>query len=82
MAAKTKHNVKIYTTPTCQWCKKTKEFLKSKGVKYEEIDVSTNQAAAQEMIKKSGQTGVPVTDIDGKTVVGFDQEKLIELLGL
>lgn len=64
--------VKIYTTPTCPWCKKTKEFLKQHKIKYAEKDVSSNRKAAQEMIKKSGQTGVPVLDIGGKIIVGFD----------
>lgn len=72
--------VKIYTTPTCPWCKKTKEFLRVHKIKFKEIDVAKDQKAAQEMIKKSGQQGVPVVDIDGKIVVGFDEEKLKKLL--
>lgn len=72
--------VKIYTTPTCPWCKKTKEFLKSKKVKYTEINVVSNEKAQQEMIKKSGQMGVPVIDIDGKIIIGFDQEEIEKAL--
>lgn len=68
--------VKIYTTKTCPWCKKTKEFLKQNKIKYTEVDVSSNQKAAQEMIKKSGQMGVPVLDINGKIIVGFDPEAI------
>ncbi len=67
-------SVKIYTTPTCPWCKKTKEFLKQQKVKYTEIDVSLDQKAAQEMMKKSGQMGVPVLDVNGKIIVGFDPQ--------
>ena len=72
--------VLIYTTPECPWCKKTKEFFKANGVKYTEKDVASNTKNAQEMIKKSGQQGVPVTEIDGKIVVGFDEAKLKKLL--
>lgn len=73
--------VKIYTTPTCLWCKKTKEFLKSKKIKYTEIDVSEDETAAQEMVKKSGQMGVPVLDIDGKIIVGYDPEAILKAVG-
>ena len=72
--------IKIYSTPTCPYCTKAKEFLKEKGIKFEDIDVSSNQDAAKEMIEKSGQMGVPVIDIDGKIIAGFDQAKLEEAL--
>ena len=68
--------IQIYTTPTCPWCKKTKEFLKKEKMAYTEIDVSDDQDTAQEMIKKSGQMGVPVLDIDGKIIIGFDPEAI------
>ena len=68
--------VKIYSTPTCPYCKMAKEFLTQKGVEFEDIDVSTNHEAAQEMIKKSGQTGVPQIEINGKVIVGFDKEAI------
>ena len=74
--------VKIYTTPTCIWCKRTKEFFKENKVKYTELDVSSDTKARQEMIKKSGQMGVPVVDIDGKIIVGFDKEALKKVLKL
>lgn len=74
--------VKVYTTPTCPWCTRAKQFLKDNNVNFENIDVSLNQAAAQEMIKKSGQTSVPVFDIDGQVIVGFDKEKVKSVLGL
>jgi len=73
--------VKIYTTPTCPWCKKTKGFLKQNKIKYQEVDVSANQKAAQEMIRKSGQSGVPVLDIGGKIIVGFDPEGIKKAVG-
>ena len=72
--------VTIYTTPTCAYCKMTKAFFKEHNVAYEEKDVANDHALAEEMVKKSGQMAVPVIDIDGQIVVGFDQPKLSELL--
>ena len=72
--------VKVYSTPTCPWCKLTKQFLKDSKIAFKDIDVSTDQAAAKEMIQKSGQMGVPVIDIDGKLSIGFDKEALKKLL--
>ncbi|MCM8801289.1 MAG: glutaredoxin family protein [Candidatus Omnitrophica bacterium] len=74
--------VKIYSTPTCPWCQRTKQFLKENNIEFEDFDVSSNQEAAEEMIRISGQMGVPVLDIDGEIVVGFDKERIKELLGL
>lgn len=74
--------VTIYTTPTCVYCKMTKAFFKENNVAYEEKNVSTDAAARDEMIAKSNQMGVPVTDIDGQLTVGFDKERLSELLHL
>lgn len=75
-------NITIYTTPTCVYCKKTKAFFKEHNVVYQEKDVSTDHAAAEEMIQKSGQYGVPVIDIDGQFILGFDKPRLSELLGI
>lgn len=72
--------VKLYTTPTCVYCFALKQFLKEHKVVFEEIDVSKDQIAAKDMIEKSGQMGVPVVEIDGKIVAGFDKEKISELL--
>lgn len=74
--------VTIYTTPTCVYCKMTKAFFKENNVQYEEKDVSTDRAAADEMIQKSNQMGVPVIDIDGKILTGFDKEGLSQLLNI
>jgi len=71
--------VKIYTTPTCVFCKKTKEFFKEHTIEYQEIDASTTQGL-QELLTKSGQMAVPVIDIDGNIVIGFDKGRLKELL--
>ena len=71
-----KVDVNVYTTPICPWCKRVKDFLSAKGVPFTEINVAGNQEAAQEMIRKSGQMGVPVTDVDGRIIVGFDRDAL------
>lgn len=75
-------NVKIYSTPSCSFCIRVKQYLKSNNVAYEDIDVSRDQAKVQEMIQKSGQMGVPVIDIEGEIIVGFDKEKIAEALEL
>ena len=75
-------NVKIYSTPTCPRCIRTKQFLKENNVTFEDIDVSNNQSAAEEMIQKSSQMAVPVLDIDGEVIVGFDRERIKTVLGL
>jgi len=74
--------VKIYTTPFCPYCELAKDLLNQQGIEFEEVNVQEDRAAAMEMIRKSGQTGVPVLDIGGKIIVGFDREKILEALGL
>lgn len=74
--------VTIYTTPTCVYCKMIKAFFKEHDIQYEEKDVAMDAAARDAMIAKSGQMGVPVTDIDGEFIVGFDKPRLSELLHL
>lgn len=73
---------KVFSTPTCPYCVTLKEFLKEHDVEFEDIDVSKNKAVLDEMVKKSGQMGVPVVEIDGRIVVGFDKEKISELLNI
>ncbi|RLE39019.1 NrdH-redoxin [Candidatus Woesearchaeota archaeon] len=68
--------VKIYTTPTCPYCEMAKDFLKQQNIEFEEIDVASNQEAAQEMINKSGHMGVPQIEINGKIILGFDKEAI------
>ena len=72
--------VTVYSTMTCPWCQMTKEFLKESNISYQDVNVATDQKAAQEMIEKSGQMGVPVIDIDGKVIVGFDKNALRKAL--
>lgn len=74
------HEVKVYSTPTCPWCTRAKDYLKSAEVEFEDVDVSVDIESAREMVKISGQMGVPVLSIDGNVVVGFDRKKIDELL--
>jgi glutaredoxin 3 len=75
-------NVKVYSTPTCPWCKKAKAYLTEKGIGFESIDVSSDEKAQKEMIDKSGQMGVPVLDIGGKIIIGFNVGEINNALGL
>ncbi|MFH0800766.1 MAG: glutaredoxin domain-containing protein [bacterium] len=77
-----KKKLTVYSTPTCPYCIRAKEFLRENGVEFEDIDVSSDRAQAQKMIELSQQRGVPVLDFDGQIVVGFDKEKIKELLAL
>ena len=67
------HKITIFSTPTCPYCVKAKEFFKSKGIKFKDVNVAQDRKALDDMIEKSGQMGVPVIDIDGKIIVGFDK---------
>lgn len=75
-------NVKVYSTSTCPYCAMAKEFLKKNNIQFENIDVGINRQASQEMIDKSGQMGVPVLDIDGEIIVGFDKDAISKALGI
>ncbi len=75
-------NITIYSTPTCPYCKMAKEYLTSKNTAFTDVDVSSDQDAAAKMVEISGQMGVPVIDIDGKIIVGFDKDELNATLGL
>lgn len=70
----------VYSTPTCPYCVMAKDYLAEKNIPYEDVDVSTNPARAREMIQKSGQRGVPVIDIDGNIVIGFDRNRIDQLI--
>ncbi|MFH1331933.1 MAG: glutaredoxin domain-containing protein [archaeon] len=72
----------VYSTPTCPYCLMAKEFLKQHKVKFEDIDISRDHKAAEEMVRKSGQYGVPVIEVDGKIIVGFDKEAIKKALKL
>jgi len=74
--------IKIYSTPTCVYCKTLKEYLKKNKFEFSDIDVSKDGKQLEEMIKASGQMGVPVVDIDGEIVIGFDKIKIDKILKL
>ena len=73
--------VRVYSTSTCPYCKMAKSFLDEQGVAYDDLDVAADAAARDEMVKKSGQMGVPVIDVDGEVIIGFDRERLAGLIG-
>ena len=75
-------SVKVYSTATCPWCIRAKQFLKENNIDFQNIDVSSNQQAVDELMQKSGQMGVPVLDIEGEIIVGFDKEKIKQSLGI
>lgn len=79
-AERPQKRVTVYTTPTCTWCTTVKTYLRKNGIRYTEIDVAKDESAAREMVNKSGQQGVPQTEINGQMVIGFDQMKLNRLL--
>ena len=74
--------IKIYSTPTCVYCGTLKEYLKEHNLPYQEVDVSVNEKELEKMVMISGQMGVPVVEIDDNVVIGFDKEKIDELLHL
>ena len=74
--------VTVYSTLTCPHCVRAKKFLDDHGIAYANYDVGADQAKADEMVKKSGQMGVPVLDIDGKIIVGFNRDAIKQALGL
>ena len=76
------HKVTVWSTSNCPWCHKTKEWLDEHNIKYKDVNVEEDTKAAEEMIEKSGQRGVPVIDIDGKIIVGFDPETMKKYLGI
>jgi glutaredoxin-like YruB-family protein len=84
MADTTKPQPKVivFSTPTCSFCTAAKHYFRQQGIKFRDVDVSRDPAAARDMVRRSGQQGVPVIDIGGKIVVGFDRNKINQLLGI
>ena len=74
--------VKVYTTNTCPWCDKAKNYLKSKGIAFEELNVQDDMVAREEMVKKSKQMGVPVLDVNCSIIIGFDKTAIDTALNL
>ena len=80
--AKKQPNVTVYSTPTCSWCTRLKKYLKENNIRFKDIDVSKDAKAAEAMVKRSGQQGVPQSIIAGQVIIGFDKAKIDKLLGL
>lgn len=74
--------VKVYSTPSCHWCVKVKEFLKENDIEFKDLNVAEDRQAAAQMVEISGQMGVPVVDIKGTIIVGFNEPMIKEALGL
>jgi glutaredoxin-like YruB-family protein len=72
----------VFSTPTCSFCNMAKKYFRERGIRFKDVDVSRDSAAARDMLRRSGQSGVPVIDINGKIVVGFDRPKIDKYLGL
>jgi len=72
--------INVYTTPTCPWCGKVKEYLQAKGVQYSEIDVAADASGARRLVELTGQRSVPVTVKKDQVVVGYDPEQLAKLI--
>ncbi len=72
----------LFSTPTCTFCNMAKKYFRERGVRFKDVDVSRDPVAARDMMRRSGQSGVPVIDIGGRIVVGFDRPKIDKLLGL
>ena len=81
-AEKNIKRVTVYSTPSCSWCTTIKNYFKENNIAFRDVDVSRDQKAAEEMVQKSGQQGVPQTDINGEIVVGFDKARIDRLLEL
>ncbi len=79
---KKQHRIVVYTSPGCPWCNKLKSHLRKNRIMFREVDVARDQRSAQDLVGRSGQTGTPQTDIDGRIIVGFDEPKLNEILGI
>lgn len=74
--------VLVFTTPTCPWCTRVKTYLAQQRVPFREVDISRDATAARDLVRRTGQMGVPVVEIDGRPVVGFDKPRIDRLLGL
>ncbi|GAB4490593.1 MAG: glutaredoxin family protein [Anaerolineales bacterium] len=72
----------VFSTPTCTFCNMVKKYFREKNIKFRDVDVSRDPIAARDMVRRSGQQGVPVVDIGGKIVVGFDRPRINALLGI
>ena len=82
MSSKKFPRVIIFTTPSCSFCRSAKKYLREQGIPFKDVDVTRDASAARDMVRRGGQQGVPVIEIGGKIIVGFDRPKIDRLLGL
>ncbi len=82
MTGKPQPRVIVFSTPTCTYCNAAKRYFREKGIRFNDVDVTRDAAAARDMVRRSGQQGVPVIDIGGRIVVGFNRPVIDQLLGL
>jgi glutaredoxin-like YruB-family protein len=75
------HRVLVFTTPSCPWCVRAKQYLRERNITFREVDVARDPAAARDLVRRTGQMGVPVVEIDGRPIVGFDKPQIDRLLG-
>ncbi len=78
----TQPKVVVFSTPTCSWCRTLKQYLKKNNIRYKDIDVSKDQAGAKDMVRRTGQQGVPVTLINNRAIVGFNKTEINKLLNI
>jgi len=78
----TQPTVVVFTTPTCSWCRVVKQHLKKHNIRFKEIDVSKDERAARDMVRRTGQQGVPVTLIQNRPIVGFNKQQINQMLGI
>ena len=81
-STKRQPKVLVFTTPSCPWCVRAKRYLTEQKITFREVDVSRDQAAARDLVRRTGQMGVPVVEIDGRPVIGFDKPRIDRMLGL
>ncbi|MBC8527695.1 MAG: NrdH-redoxin [Candidatus Cloacimonetes bacterium] len=72
----------VFTSPYCSWCKRVKSYLQQKRIRFTEVDVTKNSSAARDIVRRTGQQGIPVTLVNNRPVIGFDKSKLDRLLGI
>lgn len=79
---KKKNRVIVFSTPTCSYCNMAKQYFRRNKIRFKDVDVSRDEAAARDLVRRSGQMGVPVIDINGKLIVGFDKPQINRLLDI
>lgn len=76
------HKIIVFSTPTCTYCTQAKRYLREKNIRFTDVDVSRDQSAARDMMRRTGQMGVPVILIDNKPILGFDRNKINQMLNI